>query len=357
MSVLIILLIGFYRSVWGSYNKLFQLYRETLPAPTKPPVTALQASYLFSQQKPLFFMAWLIQSCQAGALTLHYKKGIYPWHIYRKKTDAPNESFDLQLFDILFSEENKVHIEASGSEPNPIFEKASERLTKHIKTDTSHLLQNKPTGFPAWLLLAALLAEVLCLNGLNALQHTIPAIALVVFSAVPLFAFCKVLPSLLNGKKVILWTAGIIFILISVIVHWAFLSASFTGPYITLYFFPEAAAAIGVLVYAMPALPKDINLLTQIIGYQKFLGQTSYLIKGQDLAWTLGFDIHSDIFDHELNYQDNHLPEWLKADESDVQKMIRHLHLELPASIKKAIYGELEHKRSNNSTTMHSGTR
>lgn len=101
MGVLIILLIIFYKTVWGSYKKLFQLYREAPPTPEKPPFTVLQTSYLYSQQEPLCFMAWLIQACQSGALKLHYKKSrTSPWYISRNKTEPPNSPLDQQLLDI-----------------------------------------------------------------------------------------------------------------------------------------------------------------------------------------------------------------------------------------------------------------
>jgi len=129
----------------------------------------------------------------------------------------------------------------------------------------------------------------------------------------------------------------------TVIVHWGFLSASFTGPYFILYFYPEVVAAVGVLVFTIPSMPKDMNLLMQILGYRKYLGQKSYQIKMNDLAWTLGLNLFSDIFDNDPLYQDNQLPEWLITNERDVKKMIKRLHLEFPASIKKAIFGEYEH--------------
>jgi hypothetical protein len=250
---------------------------------------------------------------------------------------------DQQLLDILFRDGDKVEIHPVFSKPNPKLEKAFKKLIKNIKKDTADLIQHKPTSIPAWILLCVLLLEMPFLNGLDALVYTIPAFGMVAFSAFPLFALCKSLPLLLGGKNVLLWAACAIFLSIGVISHWGFLSASFTGPYFILYFYPEVIAAVGVAVFTIPSMPRDINLLIKIIGYRKYLGQKSYQIKTLDLVWTLGLNLHSDIFDNDPNYQDNQLPEWLITDESDVKKMIKRLHLEFPAGIKEAIYGEYEH--------------
>jgi len=342
IGVLVVLLILSYKSVWDSYKKWFRLHRETPFSSNKPPLTTLQASYLYSQQEPLCFTAWLVQACRSGALTLHCHKGPYPWSISKNMLRTSASSLDQQLLDILFRDGNELGIHPVSSKPNPKFENAFRNIIGHIKEDTADLIQPKPISIPAWILLLALLMEMPFLNGLGALVYTIPAFGLVAFSAVILFALCKSLPVLLGGKNVLLWAAITIFLSIGVIVHWGFLGASFTGPYFILYFYPEVVAAIGVLVVTAPSLPKDMNLLMQILGYRKYLAQKSYPTKEHELEWTLGLNLHADIFDNDPDYQDDQLPQWLIADESEPKKVIQRLHLELPGSIKSAIYGESE---------------
>lgn len=84
--------------------------------------------------------------------------------------------------------------------------------------------------------------EMSFLNGLDALVYTAPAFGLVALSAFILFALCKLLTLLFGGKNVLLWAAITIFLSIGLVVHWGLLSAGFTGPYFTLYFYPEVVS-------------------------------------------------------------------------------------------------------------------
>ena len=360
LCVLIFLLLLFYRSVWASYGKILRLYQGRYFPETKPPLKAPQASYIYSQHGTSSFLAWLIQACQSGALQIHYKKNrSSPWYISRNKTETPNATLDQELLDILFAENAKINIEgAFSADPNPKIKQAFKKFIKHIKTDTSELLQSTPGSFPAWLLLAALIAEMPYLNGWvsgASIFYISTASFLVIISGLLIYGLRKLLPFFIPSAIYLTIAAMGIAIAITVAVafHRAILVNELAPPYLTLYLYPEVVTAIGVLVWTAPVIPKDMNLLAQIFGYQAQIGHGSYPIKEQDLAWTVGLETH--LFGDMLQYQDNQLPEWLNTDESDIQKMITCLHQELPSVVKRAIFGRskkgMRHSRSRSDFT------
>jgi len=345
LCALIILLILFYKPVWISYGKILKLYRGRYFPETKPPLTAPQASYIYSQDGASSFLAWLIQACQSGTLKLQYKKNRpTPWYLSRNNGETSNSSLNQELLDILFSEDTKINIAgAFSADPNPKIKRAFKKFTKHIKTDVSEILQYKPTSFPAWLLVAVLIAEMPHLIGWNSgdsIFYAFTASFLIIITALLTYGLRKLLP--LFVPSVIYLTIAAIGIAIvtavAVAFHRVILVNELAPPYLTLYFYPELVTAIGVLVYTAPVIPKDMNLLAQIFGYQAHLGKISYPIKEQDLAWTLGLEIHT--FGDMLQYQDSQLPEWLNADERDIQKMITYLHQKLPSAVRRAIFGQ-----------------
>lgn len=342
---LIILLILFYKSSWVSYGKMLRLYRGRYFPETKPPLTPPQASYLLSQDGASSFLAWLIQACQSGALKLQYKKNRpTPWYISRNKTETPDASLDNELLDALFSDETRINIEgAFSADPNPKIKRAFKKFTKHIKTDTSGLIQKKPTSFPAWLLAGALIAEMPYLSGWgsdDSIFYAVTVSFLVIFTALLTYGFRKLLP--LFVPSAIYLTIAVIGIAIltavAVTFHRVVLIKELAPPYLTLYFYPEVVTAIGVLALNAPVIPKDMNLLAQIYGYRTYLGKISYPIKEQDLAWTLGLETHT--FGDMLQYQESQLPKWLNTDERDTQKMVTALHHKLPSALRRAIFGQ-----------------
>ncbi len=344
LCALIILLILFYKSVWVSYGKILTLYRGTYFSETKPPLTAPQASYIYSQHGTSSFLACLIQACQSGTLKLQYKKNrTTPWYIALNKTATPNASWDQELLDILFSDDTKINIEgAFSADPNPIIKRTCKKFIKHIRTDTSDLLHYKPTSLPAWVLLVALLSEMPYLNGLgsnDSMFYIFTAPFLVIIIALLIFGLRKLLPLFVpNAMSLTIATMGIAIATAVAILFHRMLVQELAAPYFTLYLYPELVTAIGVLVFTAPVIPKDINLLAQSFGYQACIGQASYPIKEQDLPWTVGLETH--LFGDKLEYQENQLPEWLDTDERDIQKMIICLHQEFPSTIKRAIFGQ-----------------
>jgi hypothetical protein len=341
------LLLFIYRSVWASYRSLFRLHRDSALNPAKPPLSPLEAVYLYSQQPKLSFLVWLIEACQSGLLSLRYQKGTDPWSLQRTGTGAPQAALGRGMLATLFAKGDQLRLTAGLSGPNQAVAAASRQLFEHVENSASSLIRHRPSSLPGWLLLAATLAEMPLLHGPKSLLYMAPALAFVGFTALPLFGLTKVLPSFLKGSNLLLYSAGGVFLLIAGVVHWSLLTASFTGPYFTLYFFPVAAAVIGVLVQNSPVAPKDPYLMSQVVGYQRYLGQALAHVEEQDLAWSLGLEVDSELLGDGLRYHGERLPEWLVTEEDDVQSMIRRLHLELPAGVQRALYGPLEssHRR------------
>ena len=94
-----------------------------------------------------------------------------------------------------------------------------------------------------------------------------------------------------------------------------------------------------------PRLPKDQTLLSHIIAYKNHLQDSQTIIVESDIPWTLGLQVQPGFFDKNLNYSEDHLPNWIISTEGEVQRVMNHLHSSFAGSVSRAIYGGHKRKR------------
>ncbi len=342
---LVVALFFYYQSIWDAYKHLIRIYRDSVEISRKPAMSPLQASYHYQQDKTRCVLTWLIELCRQGALSLSYKKGVNPWSVRRVSVSGLNKH-DQTLVEILFQEDNRVHLKASFSEPNPHVIKAADKLYKNIESENSHYFLVKKSSRPTWFLFSALIVEALFCTVRQG--PDIPAVIIVTLMAagfLGLVAFFSIymLPSLLNGPRgtaIIAITGASV---IALFAHMILFGASgLKVPYLTAAFYPSLVAVIGVLVKYSPLIPETSSSLSQIVGYKKYLGRNDHQVKEEDLPWTLGLGVHGDIMERSFHYAGQTAPEWIKSKEDDVQDLMKKLHQTLYRNVKEAIFGEIK---------------
>lgn len=342
LSGIIILLLFYYQSVWRSYGKLIEVYRNSPLTSTKPSLSAQQASYLYLQNNSLNLSTWLVELCLSGVLTLHYKKGVDPWSISRNSWKLPASESDKKLLDIMFKNEEIKAIKDFSYDPDPQFEQVSKTLYKKIKKDNQHLLQKKNSSFIAWLLVILFICELPFINTLYPDSPGLVAIGIMLSlsTGFAVYAICYQLPSFYNNKKASAYLLISIAIIITGVFHWGGLDIYDSVPWFPTYIFVEIMVVIAVAVYAIPQLPDSIYLLSQVVGYQKYLQETKNPLKEDDIPWIIGLDTISVFSSIQVDFKDNTLPEWLKSEEHDVKKLMQIFHETFTTSVNSAINGK-----------------
>ena len=343
IAVLLLLLIIYYRSVWSSVRKITKIYKESHIYSHKPQLSILQASFLYSQDQTKCFMVWLIDLCQRGILTLHFnKKNYYQWSAEKSTSEESLDSFYQKLVLTLFKENKTLSISPVVSNPNPDIEKVASKLYKHIKSENSFLFRSRKSSLIAWVFFIILILEIPTYNALypNRTGMIVHGLFSVIFLALPFFVFAWQLPGLFSGsiKSRIMLGGSVFFALIPQF----FIFSRPDRYYFETAFFPGLAIAIAVLIYKFPLFLKDNSLLSQIIGYKKYLNQKETYDSEKDLIWALGLDVHTDIVNGSFSYDEIRIPSWLKSSEVDTQLLLKNLHQTLYQSISKAIYGEMK---------------
>jgi hypothetical protein len=341
-GVTVVVLLWHYRSVWASYRSLFSAYKSRTSIAQKPALSLQQANYLYLQNRVPSLVVWLIQLCEAGVLTLHYKKGINPWSISRNSTEQPSPEFDRQLLNDLFLSKDKLVIKASISDPNPLFRKLSDHLYSNIESDNGFLAKERCTSLTAWLVLACMLIEV---PFVSAFYTDIPALIVIVLcfvvaTAVVVYTIMSQLQGFFSGHAMETLFALFIPLLVLAILHWGFLGMGSTQYYFFIPFYPEVVVAIAVLVRFAPVFPKDQFLLSHILAYRNHLQHSKTAITEADIPWTIGLQVNSGLFAQHWNYQASRLPPWIDTEEEDVQKVMRDLHMSFGSSVSSAVYGK-----------------
>ncbi len=344
---LLLLLLLYYKRTWCNYFKLSQIYRGSEPKVEKPPLSALQASYFFHQDKVRYLLTWLIDSCKRGLISLHYSKGPAPWSI-ELEADTHSSQIDRQQLNAVFKKDAIVPLKAWMSDPDDKLQSLADDLYAEAKQKAEGQSQHRQSSLPAWLALAALIAEIPFYNASLAGEN--PGIlAIVVFasllSAVPAYAFTYNFPLFFTESKTLALAMLIAACLFTLLGLWMIFSSShFSGIYTAAALYPGLMISMILLIMKQPVLPENDLLLSQIIGYRKYLARDSYSISEKDLPWTLAMGIHSDIGDKDFHYGGQELPPWLKTKESDVQTVMKTLHLSLYRSINEAVHGRVEPK-------------
>jgi hypothetical protein len=162
----ITLLVFYFQSAWLNYKVLINSYQNTAIMSVKPPLSAQQANYIYLQNKVSSVSLWLIELCQAGAITLHYEKGVAPWSVSKNEKTSKISEFDRKLLTDLFGSNHHIRIKAIISEPVPEFQNLATQLYEQIKNNNQNFMLKKTGSFLAWLFLSILFIEIPFLNAL-----------------------------------------------------------------------------------------------------------------------------------------------------------------------------------------------
>jgi hypothetical protein len=347
LGALVVALFLCYLPVWSSYKNLIQIYRHSPEKKSKPSLSALQGSYFYRQNKTMCLLTWLIDLCRRNALSLHYEKGVYPWSVSRVPR-SKGSLFEQQLLDILFQEKDQIPLKASFSDPEPNVKEVAEKLYVFIKAENSHFFQPQKSSLLAWLVLFGLVAEIPFFVAGQA-SMTPGTLVFTLFSATiisgPIYVFCDELPLFFSELKIISYfklIAASMFVLFG---QWLLFTSNVAASYWATALYPNLVVVLIVMVHKVPFLPKSNFMLSQIIGYQKYLGHDGYQIKEEDLPWTMGLGVHTDIIANPLCYGEQEMPEWIQTNEDDVQFLVKTLHQTLGPHLSKAINGEMKSKK------------
>ena len=346
MGGILIFLVVLYRPVWLSYKHLIRIYSESPETSEKPPQSAIQASYLYRQDKVLCLAAWIMDLCMKGALTLSYKNGANPWSVDRG-TVRDLEPFENQLIDTLFRNGETVCLKASFSDPDPDVGEVAGLLFADIKGNDHLSIHKKISSLPAWFVFVLFLAEVPFFVASQSVK-TPGTLIITLFSAalaaVPAYVLCDQLPVFFSESRILAYLKLIAAGLFTLFGHWLLLTNPAAGFYWATGLYPGLVMALIVAVYKVPLLPKNAELLTRIIGYAKHLSSNGRLIREEDLPWTLGLGIYSDFIAEGFYYDGGAVPEWLSTSDLDVQSLMKRLHQTLPQQLSEAVYGEMDSK-------------
>lgn len=347
IGTLFLVLVFFYKSIWISYKLLIKTYRESPENPRKPALSIHQLTYLYSPDKGRSFLVWIIELCQQGVLSIYFKKGdFHPWSIKREKNENKLSEFDQQLVSDLFEERDILPLMPSLSNPNPIVETVASKLYKHIKSETAHLSLSRKSSLPAWFLYLILIFEIPFYNALypNNPGMIVFAIFSTIFFVLPFYVFARQLSALATGSLLSKITlSGTVFF---ALIPQFFIFNKPDLSYFSTAFIPGLTAALIVLIYNLPLSLKDNSLLSQIIGYKKYLSKDTSPFGENDILWTLGLDIHTDLIGESFRYKEAKIPRWFKSPKEDVQFLMKILHQTFYQSINKTIYGEMKSSSS-----------
>ncbi len=343
IGTLFLILVFSYKSIWISCKLLIKTYKECPENPRKPALSVHHLTYLYSPDKGRSFLVWIIELCQQGILSLHFKKGdFHPWSIKREKNENKLSPFDQQLVSSLFEENDTLPLMPSLSNPNPIVEIVASKLYKHIKSETAHFSLPKKSSLPAWFLYFILIFEIPFYNALypNNPGMIIFVLFSTIFFAAPFYVFARQLPALVTGSILSrIMLAGIV---IFALIPQFFIFDKPDLSYFSTAFVPGLTAGLIVLIYNFPLSLKDNLLLSQIIGYKKYLSKDTSPFGENDILWTLGLDIHSDLIGETFRYKETKTPHWFKSQKEDVQFLMKMLHQTFYQSINKTIFGEMK---------------
>jgi hypothetical protein len=351
LGAVLLLLAVSYLPTWNSYKDLIQIYRNSPEKKSKPSISPLQASYLYQQDKVTAMTSWLIGQCCLGCLSLRYRKGIAPWSFRRGKSESA-DGRDKKLIDILFQNDEIVHLKPSFSDPHPDILRTAEELNGLLKEKYSSLFYERQSGFPAWLLLVVCIGEIpFYIASLEA--NMIATLPVTLFSTMiciaPATVFAKYLVDFFNGPRgmaIILLALSLLFVFFG---QSLLFSSASTASYWACALYPNIVAMILTLLYLGPLLPRDSRLLSDIIAYRKYLARDGHLIQEKELPWTIGLGVHSGLAEASFQYGSQTMVPWLRmSSEDDVQQLMKRLHQTFMPDVNRAVCGERKNSRHRN---------
>ncbi len=339
------LLILYTLPTFRTFKNTIHIYKNNTEIENRPKVPVLQACYFYQQDKVACMTTWLIDMCRQGIVSLQYDKAMDPserWSVHKEK-DHNIDYKDKELTDIFFQESDTVNIKAFIHDPNPNVKETAENLYESIKEKYRLFFIERQSTLPLWIGLFLLFAEIpfyIASSGKD-IPMTLPMtlFAAIIFT-IPVFAFSKYLQAFFNGPKMIaisIFTFSLLFFFFGV---WMLYSDKNGISYWDTSLYPSIAAGLLVLVYHAPLLQKDNRVLSQIIGYKKYLTKDTYKIQEEDLSWTLALNVHSDIFDNSFQYGNTHIPKWVQNNtEKNTQVVMKALHRTFNIAVNEAVNG------------------
>ena len=353
IGMVVLLLILYYFPTWGSYRYLIKTYNNKSLITTRPALTTQQANYIYRQDKLATLKTWLLDCCQSGFLSLHYKKGANPWTIKRNPAKIPPFESEQKLINILFAGQDEKSIRDYYSEPDPQFEQAANQLFQQTKTSNAYLMHRKSTSFLAWFILVILLFEIPFLNSRFPDAPAMIMLCLIMTASTALFVstIAYNFQSFFNNSKLIAYLVASLTFFIAIIIHYFILHDFFNMSYFYVQFHLDVVISIAILVQKQPALLKDNFLLEQVIGYQNYLQNKRDGINADELIWVLALEADVNLL---TKYQSDKQPKWLFNYDDSVRVIIPELQNSLITSLNNAIYGVKKHKSrmSRNRTMM-----
>ena len=361
LGAFIFMLILYTIPTFRTFKKAIQLYKNSSGTETKPAVPVLQACYFYQQDKVSCMTTWLVDMCSKGMISLQYNISVDPserWAVHKEK-DHNIDYKDKEVIDILFRENNTVKMKAFIHDPDPNIERSAGDLYESVKEKYRLFFIEKQSTLPIWIGLFLLIAELpfyMASTGED-IPMTLPItlFATAIFT-LPVFAFSKYSQAFFNGPKIVAISVFIFSLLFFFIGLWMLYTDRNDLFYWTTALYPSIAAGLLVLIYQAPLLQRDNRLLSQIIGYKKYLAADNYKIREEDLPWVIALDVHSDIFDHSFQYENTHIPEWLqnntKEENQVVMKALLHT---FPAAVNEAVNGNKDDMNSINNDMDHIG--
>ncbi len=344
-----LILILYYKPVWLTYRNLVRIYRSSPGEQILPEMPVLQAGYIYQQNQTATLVTFLVDLCRRGVSTLHYTGGDQPWSISRNPGDQSGKTSpsDKQILDILFQSSEKISLKASFSDPNPDVKAAAEKLFKELKEKNRQLYHKKKSTLPGVIFLIVVLAEIPFYIAAQSSQ--MPAVfVLSLFSAalaaVPAYVISRYFPSYFNEPELPVLIKTVFAFLLFLISHLIMFSGRYNlVPWWSIALFPDLAAIIITAVYKVPLLPENHILLQQIIGYRRFINRPDYLLREEDLPWTLALGLYTGFFNKAFRYGEKTLPEWIHSEEEkDLPSLIKLLHQTLPVQVDQAVNGMMK---------------
>lgn len=342
-----LLLMFYYRSVYFGYRRFSQILRGSVVLDVRPQIPLIQSAYYFQQDKVRCLLAWVMQLCDQGGLTLRYTKGAHPWALGYKR-DAQINSVDQERIKTLFGKGDSVILKSWMESPNTEMQALSYELIKEVGRESKGKSQKQKKSWLAWLILIGLIAEIPFYSASLEGEH-VALLPMVVFStlltSIPAYAFSYVFFLLFTESKVMgyfMMAVSFIFPLIGIAV--IFSADRFSGLYFLAAFFPGLVLSLVILIMKQPLLPQDESELAQIVGYRKYLAEEGYRIREDDLPWSVSLAVHFDIMGNEFSYAGQNFPKWLETEEADVQTVMKYMHQSLQPALNEAVNGEVKSK-------------
>ncbi len=347
MGLLFLALLVYYRPLYGSCRDLVALYKNSPADDLRPELSVIEAAWLYRRSKAQCLVAWIIEHCSRGALLLEYRKGMNPWYLRRGPT-PPVEAVDQQRIEALFQNGESLRLYAPLSEPEPQVQQLADQLAGEIWSADTLEITKRPSSLPAWLIFLVMLAEIPFFMASQ--SHAMPATLVVTLFSAALcgliaYVVCDQFPVFFSESRVLAWIKLAVVGLFAFFGHWIMLHGGTSISWSATMLFPDLVSVLIVIVYRLPPLPKNTEVLRRIIGYTKFLSAESHMIREEELPWSLGLGLYGDLIEAHFYYEATSLPAWLHNETGEeLQALMSLLHQTLAQQVNIAVYGEMDSK-------------